>query len=209
LIDAAVKAVQEGSTNYCTRVVSDLTEIGAERWNAVLSHEAANPFVRYEFLRALQASGCAAGRTGWEPHHLTLWSGAELKAAAPLYRKHHSYGEYVFDWAWADAHQRHGIDYYPKWLVAVPFTPVPGPRLLAVPERRVGHPDLLRRARRKEHAVEGNLADLGVGKNVPVKLRLFYIDKGILCTLRNIFKYETCLLLHHILLVATKELHRE
>ena len=80
----------------------------------------------------MQASGCAAERTGWEPHHLTLWSGTELKAAAPLYRKHHSYGEYVFDWAWADAHQRHGIDYYPKWLVAIPFTPVPGPRLLAV-----------------------------------------------------------------------------
>ena len=100
--------MQEGSTNYCTRIVSDLGQIGAERWNAVLSHEAANPFVRYEFLQALQASGCAAERTGWEPRHLTLWSGTELKAAAPLYRKHHSYGEYVFDWAWADAHQRHG-----------------------------------------------------------------------------------------------------
>ena len=130
--DAAVKVVQAGSTNYCTRIVSDLAEIGAGRWNALLAHEPANPFVRYEFLQALQASGCASERTGWEPHHLTLWSGAELKAAAPLYRKHHSYGEYVFDWAWADAHQRHGIDYYPKWLVAIPFTPVPGPRLLAV-----------------------------------------------------------------------------
>jgi len=97
----------------------------AGRWNALLALEPANPFVRYEFLHALHASGCAAERTGWEPHHLTLWSGAELKAAAPLYRKHHSYGEYVFDWAWADAHQRHGVDYYPKWLVAVPFTPVP------------------------------------------------------------------------------------
>jgi len=127
-----MKAVQAGVANYRTRIVRDLAEIGAERWNAVLAHETANPFVRYEFLHALHASGCAAERTGWEPHHLTLWSGNELKAAAPLYRKHHSYGEYVFDWAWADAHQRHGIDYYPKWLVAVPFTPVPGPRLLAV-----------------------------------------------------------------------------
>ena len=68
-----------------------------------------------------------AERTGWEPHHLTLWSGTELKAAAPLYRKHHSYGEYVFDWAWADAHQRHGIDYYPKWLVGDPVHPGAGP----------------------------------------------------------------------------------
>jgi len=130
--DAAVKVVQAGSTNYCTRIVSDLTAIGSARWNALLKHGAANPFVRHEFLHALQASGCASERTGWEPHHLTLWSGTELKAAAPLYRKHHSYGEYVFDWAWADAHQRHGVDYYPKWLVAIPFTPVPGPRLLAV-----------------------------------------------------------------------------
>jgi len=88
-----VKVVQAGSTNYCTRIVSDLTQIGAARWNALLTHETANPFVRHEFLHALQASGCAAESTGWEPNHLTLWSGTELKAAVPLYRKRHSYGE--------------------------------------------------------------------------------------------------------------------
>ena len=63
--------------------------------------------------------------------YLTLWQGDELAGAVPLYRKHHSYGEYVFDWAWASAYQQHGIQYYPKWLVAVPFTPVPGARLVA------------------------------------------------------------------------------
>jgi hypothetical protein len=113
------------------RIVHDLAEVGATAWNRLLTPANGHPFVRFEFLHALEATGCVSPRTGWEPHHLTLWRGEELRAAAPLYRKHHSYGEYVFDWAWADAHQRHGIDYYPKWLVAVPFTPVPGPRLLA------------------------------------------------------------------------------
>ncbi len=121
--------------NYRTRTVSDLSEIGPARWNALVARGSSNPFVRYEFLHTLHATGCASERTGWEPDYLTLWEGAELRAAAPMYRKHHSYGEYVFDWAWADAHQRHGIEYYPKWLVAVPFTPVPGPRLLASDER--------------------------------------------------------------------------
>lgn len=120
-----------GSDDYCTRIVHDLAEVGAAAWNGLLSTAVDNPFVRFEFLHALQVTGCASARTGWEPHHLTLWRAGRLCAAAPLYRKHHSYGEYVFDWAWADAYQRHGIAYYPKWLVAVPFTPVPGPRLLS------------------------------------------------------------------------------
>lgn len=123
---------QAGSTDYCTRVVTDLEEIGAARWNALAG--CANPFLRFEFLQALHATGCAAAHTGWQPHYLALYAREDgrLAAALPLYRKEHSYGEYVFDWAWADAHQQHGIGYYPKWVSAVPFTPVPGPRLLAV-----------------------------------------------------------------------------
>lgn len=122
-----------GSDDYCTRIVRDLDEVGAEAWNRLLPESAAGrPFVGFAFLHALHQSGCASVRTGWEPHYLTLWRGATLRAAVPLYRKLHSYGEYVFDWAWADAHERHGRSYYPKWLAAVPFTPVPGPRLLAV-----------------------------------------------------------------------------
>jgi predicted N-acyltransferase len=114
------------------RVLADLSELGAERWNALAGSD--NPFLRYEFLHALHACGCANAETGWRPHYLALFERASdrLAAAVPLYRKDHSYGEYVFDWAWADAHQRHGFAYYPKWLAAVPFTPVPGSRLLAI-----------------------------------------------------------------------------
>ena len=83
------------------------------------------------YLRALHESKSAVADTGWAPHFLTLEHGGRIAAACPLYLKDHSYGEYVFDWAWADAYRRHGLDYYPKLVDAVPFTPVPGPRLLA------------------------------------------------------------------------------
>lgn len=115
------------------RIVHDLSEVGVDDWSALLRAASTdNPFVSFEFLHALHESGCACARTGWEPHYLTLERDGRLCAAVPLYRKHHSYGEYVFDWAWADAHQRHGLGYYPKWLAAVPFTPVPGTRLIAI-----------------------------------------------------------------------------
>ena len=118
--------------DYCTRLVGDLDEIGAAKWNALAAASGgSNPFLSYEFLHALHASGCAAQRSGWEMQYLTLSRGNELAGAVPLYRKYHSYGEYVFDWAWASAYQQHGVEYYPKWLAAVPFTPVPGARLIA------------------------------------------------------------------------------
>lgn len=88
------------------------------------------PFVRHEFLHALERTGCVGGRSGWLPQHLLLRRDGQLRAALPLYIKHHSYGEYVFDWAWADAYARHGLRYYPKLLTAIPFTPVTGARLL-------------------------------------------------------------------------------
>jgi len=87
--------------------------------------------MRHAYLAALHASGSAVPESGWAPQFITLESGGELVAATALYLKSHSYGEYVFDWAWADAYQRHGLRYYPKLLGAVPFTPVPGTRLLA------------------------------------------------------------------------------
>jgi predicted N-acyltransferase len=150
------KVEQAGRMNYRTRIVDDLADIGAARWDALVAAEQANPFVRHAFLQALQSTHCASARTGWEPQFVTLWDGAQLVAAAPLYRKQHSYGEYVFDWAWADAHQRHGIAYYPKWLVAVPFTPVPGPRLLA---RDDAARDALARALHR-HAEESALSSM-------------------------------------------------
>ena len=90
-----------------------------------------DPFLRHEFLNALHETGCASADTGWTPRYLVLREQDALAGAMPLYLKSHSYGEYVFDWAWADAYQRHGLRYYPKLLNAVPFTPVTGRRLLA------------------------------------------------------------------------------
>jgi predicted N-acyltransferase len=86
--------------------------------------------MRWEYLAAMQTSGSAVAATGWAARFITVHRAGRLVAAAPAYLKSHSYGEYVFDWAWADAYQRHGLRYYPKLLVAVPFTPVPGTRLL-------------------------------------------------------------------------------
>ncbi|CUI03936.1 GNAT family N-acetyltransferase [Massilia antarctica] len=118
--------------NYRTHIVSSLSEIGQPAWDALASSQAeTNPFLSFAFLDALHESGSACLDTGWQPQFLALYDGADLAAAMPLYVKMHSYGEYVFDWAWADAYQRNGVDYYPKLLSAVPFTPVTGPRLLA------------------------------------------------------------------------------
>ena len=115
-----------------TRVSDSLQDINAAAWNALLALQShPTPFMRHEYLAALQASGSATPDTGWAPRFLTLWQGSDLVAACPLYLKSHSYGEYVFDWAWANAHAEHGLHYYPKALVAVPFTPVPGTRLMA------------------------------------------------------------------------------
>lgn len=119
--------------NYVTRVCSSPLEVPAESWHALLKHEAdPSPFMRHEYLAALHLSGCAGPEAGWQAQFVTLWEGDRLCAACPMYLKNHSYGEYVFDWAWANAYSQHGLDYYPKALVAVPFTPVPGARLLAV-----------------------------------------------------------------------------
>jgi uncharacterized protein len=119
-------------TEFVVRVHDDPTRLDGTAWNRLLAQQAApTPFMRHEYLAALHSSKSAVPGTGWTPQFLTLHEGDELIAACPLYLKDHSYGEYVFDWAWADAYQRHGLDYYPKLLSAVPFTPVPGSRLLA------------------------------------------------------------------------------
>jgi len=118
--------------NYRTGIVTSLAEVGQSEWDALLALQAdANPFLSYAFLHALHESGSASADSGWMPHYLTIRRHGRLEAAMPLYMKWHSYGEYVFDWAWADAYRRHGLAYYPKLLCAVPFTPVTGSRLLA------------------------------------------------------------------------------
>ena len=118
--------------DYVIRVVASLSDLDPKAWNALLSAEAQpSPFMRHEYLSALHDSGSASPESGWMPQFITLWRGDELRAACPAYIKTHSYGEYVFDWAWANAYEQHGLAYYPKAVVAVPFTPVPGARLLA------------------------------------------------------------------------------
>ena len=118
--------------NYVIRVHNHPGAVDAAQWNALLQAQpSAGPFMRHEYLLALHESGSATGPTGWTPQFLCIEQSGVLVAACALYLKDHSYGEYVFDWAWADAYQRHGLRYYPKLLGAVPFTPVPGPRLLA------------------------------------------------------------------------------
>ena len=106
-------------------VVDDPSRIDLSQWNALLDEQpSSNPFMRLEYLRALHASGSASDETGWQAQFLLLRRRGAVVAACPLYLKAHSYGEYVFDWAWADAYQRHRLRYYPKLLDAVPFTPL-------------------------------------------------------------------------------------
>jgi len=114
------------------RVLPSVLDVDAAAWNRLLAQQSRpTPFMRHEYLAALESSGSATPRTGWTPRFMTLWQGDTLLAACPLYLKSHSYGEYVFDWAWASAYEQHGVPYYPKAVIAVPFTPVPGSRLLA------------------------------------------------------------------------------
>jgi predicted N-acyltransferase len=109
-------------------VRDSIAAIPALDWNRLAGDD---PFLRHEFLNTLHESGCASADTGWAPRFLILREQGALAGAMPLYLKSHSYGEFVFDWAWADAYHRHGLRYYPKLLNAVPFTPVAGRRLLA------------------------------------------------------------------------------
>ncbi|MGQ4659303.1 GNAT family N-acetyltransferase [Lysobacter sp. F6437] len=114
---------------FQTRIVANLHDIPADQWDAL--HDGRNPFVAHSFLAGLERHGCVRSDWGWTPRHLTLWQGDQLVAAAPGYLKDNSHGEFVFDHAWAHAYAQHGLDYFPKWLCAVPYSPVPGPRLLA------------------------------------------------------------------------------
>ncbi len=115
------------------QTIDQISAIDAAPWDALVQSSGGCALLRHDFLQAFEASSCVCPDTGWQPQHLLLWTDspdAQLVAALPLYAKRHSYGEFVFDWAWAEAYERHGLLYYPKLLCAVPFTPVPGPRLL-------------------------------------------------------------------------------
>jgi predicted N-acyltransferase len=119
-------------THRSARFLDSIAQIDARSWNALAGR--AQPFLRHEFLLALEESGCTAPRTGWVPQHLIMADAqGSAVAAMPLFRKAHSRGEFVFDFSWASAYAQHGLKYYPKLLTAVPFTPVCGPRLLLSP----------------------------------------------------------------------------
>lgn len=116
------------------RLIDSIHEVSADDWNTLWNRDTQSqsfhyPFIQHGFLAALEDSGCTQTDTGWTPKHLLIHEGDRLTGAMPLYLKTHSYGEYVFDWAWADAYRRNGLNYYPKLLCAIPFTPATGPRL--------------------------------------------------------------------------------
>jgi predicted N-acyltransferase len=118
--------------SFSLHVTDTLAAIEPSSWDALVGEQ---PLLSHAFLHALHETGCATPATGWAPRYLLLREGAALVGAMPLYLKAHSYGEYVFDWSWADAYRRHGQRYYPKLLAAIPFTPATGPRLLAAGKR--------------------------------------------------------------------------
>lgn len=111
-----------------TRALASIESVSADQWNAL--ELAGNPFLRHEFLKHLERTQCVGPRTGWIPQHLVLERDGQVDGAIPLYVKEHSWGEFVFDWSWARAYSQAGLDYYPKLVSMVPFSPVPGPRLL-------------------------------------------------------------------------------
>ena len=109
------------------KFLSSISKVSDTHWNSVF--ETDYPFIQHAFLSALEQSGCTQASTGWTPHHIIVTDRDDIIAAMPCYLKTHSYGEYVFDWAWANAYQQHQLHYYPKLLSAIPFTPSTGPRL--------------------------------------------------------------------------------
>lgn len=129
----------QSQDNITAEQLASIHEVSADDWNGLLPKD--YPFLHHAYLRALEDTGCVGEETGWIPQHLILKSAdQQLLAAMPLYIKKHSYGEFVFDFSWANASHQAGLHYYPKWLCAVPFAPVTGPRLLATNR---SHRDLL------------------------------------------------------------------
>ena len=122
---------------YQLEILDRLSDIPSSEWNALLPQDA-GPFLHYEFLSALEETGCVGGNTGWQAAHLVLKDSQKLLGAMPLYLKQHSYGEYVFDWSWAQAYEQQGMQYFPKALCAIPFTPVQGSRILCTGDKDPG-----------------------------------------------------------------------
>lgn len=124
---------EKNCSAYTCSFLSSLSAIQDADWNRLLVDN--SPFLKHEFLHALERNGCLGERFGWYPHHLVVRDeNKRVIAASPLYVKTNSYGEFVFDWSWASANEQVGLTYYPKFVASIPYTPVTGPRLLILPE---------------------------------------------------------------------------
>lgn len=123
--------------NLKVSFVDSIVDIGKQAWNELASTE--NPFTRYEFLHALEHTGCTTRESGWQPHHVAVYDdGKTLQAVMPMFLKTNSWGEYVFDWSWANAYQSYGYKYYPKFVTAAPFTPSVGNRIFTRQQSQQG-----------------------------------------------------------------------
>ncbi|WP_114638487.1 GNAT family N-acetyltransferase [Polynucleobacter necessarius] len=118
-----------GPAKFHLEILDRLSDVSVADWNALLPADS-DPFLQHAFLNSLEETGCVGGNTGWQIAHLIIKQDERLVGAMPLYLKQHSYGEFVFDWSWAQAYEQQGMHYYPKVLGAIPFTPVQGPRML-------------------------------------------------------------------------------
>ena len=121
-------AIRSPTQQISIELITSINELSAADWDLLID---GMPLLSHAFLSALENTGCVGKGTGWNPHPLIVKQAGQLIGAMPLYLKSHSYGEYVFDWAWADAYQRSGLDYYPKLLSAIPFSPITSARLLS------------------------------------------------------------------------------
>lgn len=128
------------SESFQLRFLTSIEAIDAQVWDTLAGNS--YPFMQHAFFLALEKSNCTSAMTGWQPYHAVIEKGegdnARAVAVMPLFLKDNSRGEYVFDWSWADAYQRHGVDYYPKFVTAIPFTPCPGPRICVAPDQDEG-----------------------------------------------------------------------
>ena len=135
--DAGSRPNEGSAPQFTVTTVERVADVPASQWDALAGE--GHPFTRHAFLDALERHGCVGEEVGWIPSHILVHTGGRLVGATPAYVKLHSQGEFVFDWSWAEGYSRHGLEYYPKLISAIPFTPSTGPRLLV-------HPDAPRRA---------------------------------------------------------------
>ena len=136
--NAGRRPEESPAPRYTVTTVERIADVPSSQWDAVAGDD--HPFTRHAFLDALERHDCVGERVGWIPSHILVHADGQLVGASPAYVKLHSQGEFVFDWSWAEAYSRHGLEYYPKLISAIPFTPSTGPRLLvhpAAPEQAV------------------------------------------------------------------------